>query len=186
MPPKVRISRDEIIAGALSLVRKEGTASLNARNIAGVLGCSTQPVFSNFSTMEELKNAVLDKAGAIYDGYLKREVASGEYPAYKASGMAYIRFADEEKELFKLLFMRDRSGEPYDTEKENWQVACRTVQEYLGVTAECAERFHMEMWALVHGIAVMLATNYLKLDWERISDMMSDVFLSLKNRYQEG
>ena len=36
-------------------------------------------------------------------------MAEGKYPPYKASGMAYIRFAKEEKELFKLLFMRDRS-----------------------------------------------------------------------------
>ena len=31
---------------------------------------------------------------------------------YKAFGMAYIRFAKEESELFKLLYMRNRSGEP--------------------------------------------------------------------------
>ena len=35
--------------------------------------------------------------------YMQREVESGEFPAYKANGMAYIRYAKEEKELFKLL-----------------------------------------------------------------------------------
>ncbi len=34
---------------------------------------------------------------------MRKEVESGEYPACK--GMAYIRFAKEEKELFKLLYM---------------------------------------------------------------------------------
>lgn len=32
---------------------------------------------------------------------------SGEYPPYKASGMAYIDFARREKHLFRLLFMRN-------------------------------------------------------------------------------
>lgn len=36
---------------------------------------------------------------------------SGEYPPYKASGMAYIDFARREKHLFRLLFMRNRSQE---------------------------------------------------------------------------
>lgn len=185
MPPKVRIAREEIVKGALTLVRQTGAESLNARNVAAALGCSTQPVFFNFSTMEELKQAVLAEAGAVYDGYLKREAAGGEFPAYKASGMAYIRFADEEKELFKLLFMRDRSAEPFDTQKDSWRVACLAVQESLGLTSKQAERFHMEMWAFVHGIAVMLATNYLKLDREQISGMLSDAFLGMKMRIRE-
>ena len=37
--------------------------------------------------------------------------AATNYPPYKAMGMGYIRFAAEERELFRLLFMRDRSGE---------------------------------------------------------------------------
>ena len=38
-------------------------------------------------------------------------MSAGQYPPYKASGMAYIRFAREQRELFKLLFMRDRTNE---------------------------------------------------------------------------
>ena len=45
-------------------------------------------------------------------------MAAGKYPVYKASGMAYIRFAKEERELFKLLFMRDRTGEKIAEDEE--------------------------------------------------------------------
>ena len=41
----------------------------------------------------------------MYRQYIAEDMSSGEYPPYKASGMAYIRFADEERELFRLLFM---------------------------------------------------------------------------------
>ena len=41
----------------------------------------------------------------------------------------------------------------------------------------------MEMWACVHGIATMIATSYLDLGNEEISDMLTDVFLGLKMRY---
>ena len=33
---------------------------------------------------------------------MEREVQKCEYPVYKAYGMAYIKFAKDEKELFKL------------------------------------------------------------------------------------
>ena len=36
-------------------------------------------------------------------------MSTGKYLPYKANGMVYIRFAREEKELFKLLFMYDHN-----------------------------------------------------------------------------
>lgn len=104
MPPKIKITKEEIVDTALNLVREAGEQALNARSIAAKLRCSTQPVFSNFETMDDLHNAVKETAYAEYQSYLKTEMEAGKYPPYKASGMAYIRFAREEKELFKLLF----------------------------------------------------------------------------------
>ena len=108
MPPKVKTSREDIINTCLEIVRSSGTESINARNIASVLGCSTQPIFSNFKSMEELTEATILAAYQIYLNFINEEVNSEKYPKYKAFGMAYIRFARVEKELFKLLFMRDR------------------------------------------------------------------------------
>ena len=57
--------------------------------------------------MDELREAVAESAYKLYLSFLKKESESGKYPQYKAFGMAYIRFAKEERELFKFLFMRD-------------------------------------------------------------------------------
>ena len=51
MPPKVKVSKEEIINTAISLIRKSGASAVNARSIAAELGCSTQPIFSNFASM---------------------------------------------------------------------------------------------------------------------------------------
>ena len=51
MPPKIKITKEEIIKTALELVRTSGEQSINARTVAGALNCSTQPIFSNFSSM---------------------------------------------------------------------------------------------------------------------------------------
>ena len=55
MPPKVRITKEDIIHTAVEIVRRDGTGAINARVIAKELNCSTQPVFSNFATMEDLR-----------------------------------------------------------------------------------------------------------------------------------
>ena len=58
MPPKLRISKEDIVTAVVALVRKDGVQAINARNIASALNCSTQPVFSNFAIMDDLRNAV--------------------------------------------------------------------------------------------------------------------------------
>ena len=87
MPPKIKITKEEIVDTALNLVREAGEQALNARSIAAKLKCSTQPVFSNFETMEDLHNAVKEAAYAEYQSYLKTDMEAGKYPPYKASGL---------------------------------------------------------------------------------------------------
>ena len=181
MPPKVKVSREEIIKTCLEIVRTSGTDGINARNIAGVLGCSTQPIFSNFSSMEELEEATILAAYQIYLDFINEEVNSEKYPKYKAFGMAYIRFARQEKELFKLLFMRDRRGEDL-TPSSDFEESVKIIMEANGISYEKAMLLHLEMWSCVHGIGTMLATSFLPLEEETISQMISDVYLGVRSR----
>ena len=183
MPPKIRITREEIVRAATELVRREGANALNARSVAAELGCSTQPIFSNYGTMEELKAAVIVSAESVYRDYAGEETARGEYPPYKAGGMAYIRFAAEETELFRLLFMRDRSGETIPEETELGADMEALVRGNTGLDGDTAKLFHLEMWAFVHGIAVIIATDYLKLDRELVSRMLTDCYTGLRKAY---
>ena len=181
MPPKVKITKEDIINTAVELVRKNGTDAVNARAVASALGCSTQPVFSNFATMDELFEAAVAAAYEIYLGFIKREVESGKYPRYKAFGRAYIRFAEEEQELFKFLFMRDRGGKGLSPTPD-FTESVDMIMKANNVTKEKAELIHLEMWACVHGIGSMLATSFLKLDSELISQMLSDVYQGITQR----
>lgn len=182
MPPKVKITKDEIIQTALELVKVGGEQALNARAIAVALNCSTQPIFSNFSTMEELQNEVRIAAYDCYLGFLKNETESRQYPQYKSLGMAYIRFAKEEKELFKLLFMCDRKGEER-TPSPDFEASTQILMNANDIPREKAELMHLEMWTCVHGIGVMLATSFLSLEWELISNILTDVYQGIRTRH---
>ena len=98
MAPRVKVTKEDIVNAAFDVVRKSGAQNLNARTVALELNCSTQPIFSNFETMKELQLAVVEKADSLCREYISREIERGEFPPFKASGMAYIRFAEQEKQ----------------------------------------------------------------------------------------
>lgn len=133
--------------------------------------------------MEEVQSEVLKAANQLYQSYLAEDMAGGKYPPYKASGMAYIRFAKEQTELFRLLFMRDRSREKAQQENEELKPLIKLIQKNTGMSEENAYLFHLEMWIYVHGIATMTATSYLEWDTDFVSRLLTDAYLGLKHRY---
>lgn len=185
MPPKCKFTREEIINAALCITRKSGLSGLTARALAAELACSVKPIFGLFENMEEVQREVYASAYNLYQNYLQEDMAKGKYPPYKASGMAYIRFAKEERELFKLLFMRDRSGEKTEENREEIRPLLELIQHSLGLCEEDAYLFHLEMWLYVHGIATMIATSYLDWQDEFISKVLTDAYMGLKCRYSK-
>lgn len=182
MAPKIKINREEIINAALDLIRSGGEGEVNARNLAAALNCSTQPIFSNFASMDALEVAVLEEAYKLYLKFLSDNAESGRYPKYKAFGMGYIRFAKEEKELFKLIFMRDmRDSKP--KKGADFKESVRLIAEENGITYERAELMHLEMWICVHGIATMQATAFLPLDDELVSVILTDIYQGVRAKH---
>ena len=185
MPKSIKIEKEKIVQTAFEMVKAQGEGVLNARSLAKALNCSTQPIFSNFSSMDEIKREVIIRAENLYDEYTAKEMQRTDIPSYKSSGMAYIRFAREEKELFKLLFMRDRTHEiipPMEILKPIVDIIIKAT----GISEEQAYLLHLEMWIFVHGIATMVATAYLPWDENTVSSMLTDVYQGVKERFLKG
>lgn len=185
MPPRFKFTKEEITNAALNVTRKKGMAGLTARALAAELGCSVKPIFGSFKNMEEVQQEVIKSADTLYQSYLKEDMEKGSYPPYKSSGMAYIRFAKEEKELFKLLFMRDRSHEVIKENMEELTPILQIIQEKTGMSEKEAYAFHIEIWIFVHGMATMIATNYLNLDEAYISKALTDAYEGIRSRFRK-
>ena len=183
MPPKSKFTREQVIAAALDVTRKKGIAGLTARGLAAELASSAKPIFGLFQNMEEVQKEVIAAAYMLYQSYIQKGMADGKYPPYIASGVAYIQFAKEEKELFKLLFMRDRTGEKTEENREEMRPMLDLIMNNLGIDEEKAYFFHLELWLYVHGIATMTATNYLEWDIEFIDTALTDAYEGLRHRY---
>lgn len=185
MPPKVKFTREEIIDAALSITREKGLSAVTARELGARLGSSPKPIFGLFRNMEEVQQETMKAADAVYQRYLREDMARGKYPPYKASGMAYIRFAKEQRELFKLLFMRDRSQETMEHSSEEFEPLITLIQKNTGLSRDSAVMLHLEMWFYVHGIATMIATAYSDWDEELISRALTDGYLGILGRHRE-
>jgi len=183
MPPKAKILKKHIIEGSLNIVRREGMSRLNARNIAKEIKYSTQPIYTYYATMEELKADVLKAASDYFDNYLAECVKHRKgTSAYGAIGLGYIQFAKEEKELFKLLFMQDNIyGQTWEQE-QNSQI--EMVMAATGLSRDDAKNFHLQMWIFAHGIATFFATSYLDISDELIDEFLTRVSSSVLETYK--
>lgn len=184
MPRNFMFTKEEILSAALDLTREKGFSAVSARSLGEKLGTSSRPIFSHFENMADVQNGIIETANRLYQNYLKEDMSKGKYPPYKASGMAYIRFAREEKELFKLLFMCDRTGEDKSKISEETQMLSQLICKQVNITKEQAMLFQLEMWAYVHGIAVMIATNFYDWDEELCSQTLTDMYQGLKLKYE--
>lgn len=159
MPPACRFTREQIVAAALAITRERGFDAVTARAIADTLHSSSKVIFSAFSGMDDLLAATIDAADAQYRAYSADFVRDSADPPYKAVGTAYIRFARNEPNLFHLLYMRDRRREDHSGDAENIAVLVDFLMAKLSLTREDATLLHIEMWAYVHGIAVLCASG---------------------------
>lgn len=183
MPPKTKVSREMIAKGAFELVKRDGIDALSAKNLAKELSCSTQPLFWWYANMEEIKSVVLARANSMFEECLK----SGDDGAnpYKAIGINYIRFAKEQKQLFKALFMSDNNGRDVLSSIEQMPFILDALNTQSVMDKECSRIVMREMWLFAHGIATMTATDTAQFEQEDVNRMLSDVFKGLLNNYGE-
>lgn len=184
MPAKKIVSEKEVMAAALDIIREQGENSLSVRELAKRLNCSTQPIYSIYDNMQAVEEAVRQAAAAVLDEYMTNELKNGKYIANKAIGMGYIRFAAEEKNLYRYLYMRmpqQKSAINVDLT----QKSIGFIMQKNGLSEESAAMFFAEIWIFCHGIAGLIACDRLDFDEEKISEATTDVSVGLTLRYKE-
>lgn len=178
----VKITKERILKAAAEVVRKEGAEALNARRIAAEIGCSTQPVYSQFRNMSELVAALRLKAEEEYrrriEHYFKNCAPNDRYEAF---GMGYVRFAREEKGLFRFL-NEPRDGAPPRVEEPYFADIVAEMKRIYGMDEERAAKFHDHMSMYAYGLAVQ-ANMIREVSDEEIADRLHVEFCALYAYY---
>ena len=179
MPPKVKFTREKIVAAATEVVRAAGMPALTARALGNKLNCSVAPIFSEFENMDDLRCEVVKQAKAIYDGYIN-EGLKHKFP-FKGAGLKYIEFAKNEPNLFKILFMSDyRVGlDNFMLLDENNARIVGALKSSWAIDDDAAKALHKDIMIYTHGIAVLCATNSCAFTDEEISERLTFAFTSM-------
>lgn len=166
MPPKAKITKDMIIDAAFEIARTEGGESINARTIAAKLGCSTQPVMYHFAKIEDIKRAVYAKADTYHSDYLMYIDEGCDNPML-GMGLQYIRFAVEEKHLFRFLFQSNEFSDKSLMDLingEELEPVLGMMQQALEADREEVKQIFLFLFLFAHGYASMFANNTMEYD----------------------
>ncbi len=189
MPPKAKFTREEIIDAAFRIVRTEGFEALTSRALGRALGSSARPIFTVFQSMDEVQQAVIEAAKALYKEYVDQGL-KWEHP-FKGVGTQYILFSMQEPKLFQLLFMTEQPQIPdfsgvLPLIEESYEEILLSIQKDYGMSRPLAERLYHHLWIYTHGIATLCATKMCRFTGEEISAMITEVCMSiLKNIMEE-
>lgn len=161
MPPKAKITKEMIVDTAFSIVRSGGADKVTARSISEQLHCSTQPVLYYFTSVEDIKKMVYRKADEYHAGYIMNMEGDYKNPML-AVGMNYIRFAIEERNLFRFLFQTNelQGIEMLDLlESEKLLAILTAAQEVMELSLENTREVFSTLFIFVHGYASLCANH---------------------------
>ena len=177
MPPKPKFSKDEILNCALDIAAKDGIESVVAREVAKRLGTTTSPIFTFFSSMDELKSEVYNTAQQKYIDYLKESV--DYFPSFKEFGFRFINFAINNPKIYQMIFHTDKSydntpvrfkndfGEVYDLVKKE-------IQNEFDLSEENSYELLKHMLIFGNGIASLIISGAEHFSKEQISKSLSE------------
>ena len=178
MPPKAKITKEMIVDAAFEIVRAEGADKVTARSISEQLKCSTQPVLYYFPTVEEIKKTVYRKADEYHEHYLMNGEVDYGNPMLSI-GMNYIKFAIEERNLFRFLFQTNElSGvSMLDLVNAEEQIPLLVVlQNELEMSMESTKEVFSTLFIFVHGYASLYANNTMVYDESSVIKALEKIF----------
>ena len=182
MPPKPKFTKEEIIAAALDLVSERGMEALTARELGAKLGSSARPIFTVFSSMEEVQEAVRDAALKRFESYAEK--AMHYTPVFKQVGMQMILFAMEEPKLYQLVYMSENAGAT-DFESivnrlgDVAQLCVDVIQRDYGLEEKEARLLFEHVWIYTFGIGALCATGMCRFSQDEIIQMLGQDFMAM-------
>lgn len=183
MPPQAKITKEMILNTVLEITRATGFETVNARSIASRLKCSTRPIFTCYENMDELKKEFLDFAYKFYEQYVTDYSSSTNISSYLLLPLSYIEFAQEETQLFKLLFIKDMDldmvkAKDFYKEIGNEKKA-EKFSDTIGMDLSRGKAIFLDLFLYTHGIAVLTATSKLSLARDDIETMVMNLLTAL-------
>ena len=198
-PAKEQLSRERIVAAALDLVDEHGLEGLTMRALGQRLGVEAMALYYYFPSKAALLAAVSEIGrevegvfGGFFDDMVTAGVPAGERVVQL--GLRYVEFAQTHPAQFTLLFntlpLEQRTWEEFMDAQTTFRIPQTAVQtgidlgEFRPRPGYGRDEMAFNLWALVHGIAVLRQTRlrYLDADHERLERSLLEALVDTFRR----
>ena len=181
MARTTKFTKSEILDKTKEFIKEKGFEELNARSLCKYIGCSTQPLFKNFESMEGLNKELRDYLHSYYDDFINKFVKEEDY-LYTIS-YAYALFAFKEPNIFKALFMSKLAGSRTIDEvlhaSHNVGTIKASTKQY-NISLNKAERLYRDVRFFTHGLSCQIACNSINVTEEEIKKLIRNIINNLK------
>ena len=160
-------TKDAILNATRKMIREDGVDSISMRKIAQEIDYSPAGLYEYFSSKEEIIGTLCQMSNDRLESYMKAVDTTLPIDQRLVElGLAYIRFAVQNREEFLLLFTY-LSSSPQSPDEQtlhgSFLVLMHTVQEALEtgfITAAPFDAFSISYaaWTIVHGMAMLQIT----------------------------
>ncbi len=186
MAPKNKFTKEAMVDAALRVVRSKGIDGLTAKTMADELGTSTQPIFTGFGSMVGVRQEVYSAAVRVYDSYT--EAGLHEKIPFFGVGMQYIRFAREEPELYRFLFLtrtRDKKYSAMKSMRHLQKLVRPTLMSVYHITAGEADIYFRDLWFVVHSLSTLIVTGDCPYSDREIGQILTGISISICKSIKE-
>ncbi|UCC71242.1 MAG: TetR/AcrR family transcriptional regulator [Gemmatimonadota bacterium] len=166
-PARSADTETAILEAARDLLAEGGLGALSMRGVAARVGVSATAIYNYFENKQALVKRVVTQGFERFAGYLRGAIADvpvGSAERLRALGEAYIRFALENREYFRVIFA-SHAETPQDIEElpegGGYELFRQTVVDAMesGAIREAdADLVVLYLWAHVHGLVTLLLT----------------------------
>lgn len=170
MPKKVIFSKDIVFNKAFEMFEKQGLDVITARNLGKELKASPAPIYSNYSSIDELKEELITVAKNRFMEYIKRPFTDLEYLNI---GMGICVFARENKELFRSIFLREQSFTDIIRRfRDSVKAEIEKDERFTGLPVEFKDELLLDCWIFAHGYSTLIATGFVEPTDEEIKERL--------------
>lgn len=174
MPPRQKITKEILLECAAQIAERDGISAVTSRSVAKEVGCSIQPVFSQFPTMEILRQETYDY---VCNKAVEEVLLFEQYPDYFARTSKWvIDLARKKPNLFRLIYLSGRfhGNQLLDVmiDYENNQKMLLKMKEVYQLDYEVCRDILMRCFLLLIGVGTMICENNMDFSDEQVMTMM--------------
>lgn len=170
MPKKVIFSKEIVFNKAFEMFEKQGLDVITARNLGKELKASPAPIYSNYSSIDELKEELITVAKNRFMEYIKRPFTDLKYLNI---GMGICVFARENKELFRSIFLREQSFTDIIRRfRDSVKTEIEKDERFTGLPVEFKDELLLDCWIFAHGYSTLIATGFVEPTDEEIKERL--------------